>query len=94
MKIKCFYPDEERDIKFTVEELEKLLNDVYDEGRRDGINEAHPYAITTPNYPLNTPLYYNSTGPDTGTIYCTDDDSIGRTIITTMEATNVTGNDK
>ena len=94
MKIKYFYPDEEGNIKFTVEELEKLLNDVYDEGRRDGINEAHPYT-TTPSWPITTPLYYNTADPiNMSTIYCTDDNSIGRTIITSMEAKDVTRNNE
>ena len=33
MKIRYFYPNKDDKIEFTREELEKLINDVYDEGK-------------------------------------------------------------
>ena len=36
MKVKCFYPDKNGNIVLTKSELEKLLNDVCDEGYSDG----------------------------------------------------------
>lgn len=78
MKIKCFYPDKDGNIILTKEELEKLLNDVYEEGRAD----ANKNYITTTRdyYPYITPyVTYNSTPPidTTPYVYCTDTNSIG-----------------
>lgn len=42
MKIKCFYPDKNGNIVLTKNELEKLLNDVYDEGYSDGKQSSNP----------------------------------------------------
>ena len=78
MRVKYFYPDENGDIKFTREELEKLLNDVYDEGREDGRKEGH---ISTPVIIPSYPTYYNTPTWDYTKVYCTDDNSIGRTIL-------------
>ena len=94
MKIKYFYPNKDDKIEFTREELEKLLNDVYDEGREDGRNLVdhvyipyNPPTITTPY----TPIWYNSPttapGYDT-TIWCATDDAAGRYV---LERENYTG---
>lgn len=60
MKVRCFYPNRDGKILFTKEELEKLLNEVYEEGRStgwtQGYNAAHPVSIT---YPY-TPYWYTS----------------------------------
>lgn len=83
MKVKYFYPNKDGDITFTREELEKLLNDVYDEGKAEGLSISNPFAPYIV-YPYTSPIYYNSTPtPDykSTKIYCTDDDSIGRIVI-------------
>lgn len=86
MKTKFFYPNIDGNIEFTRTELEKLLNDVYDEGREAGKREAQPYIINFGNEPAPvsispTFIYNNTTGEplwNTNKIYCTDDNSIGR----------------
>lgn len=61
MKVKFFYPDRDGNIKFTREQLEKLLNDIYDEGKEDGRRECRPYYyINSPSEPP-TPIYYYNT---------------------------------
>lgn len=59
MKVKVFQPNSRGKIEFTRAELEKLLNEMYEEGRRD--------CERTHNYPFiyNTPYYSDSI---TGTI--------------------------
>ena len=49
-KIRVFTPNEKGKIEFTKSELEKLLNEVYQDGHRDGKNDS--YTITTPSYPF------------------------------------------
>lgn len=88
MKVKCFYPDKNGNIVLTKSELEKLLNDVYDEGYSDG-KQSSNLTITYPA-PLApyTPYYYNESSKKTidttPVVYCTSDDSIGRIIIEKM----------
>ena len=91
MKTKYFYPNTEGDITFTREQLEKLLNDVYDEGREAGKREVQPYIINIGNTPepapyLPTIIYNTPPAPTMPTwnwtkVYCTDDNSIGRITI-------------
>lgn len=84
MKIKYFYPNKDDKIEFTKQELEKLINDVYEEGRMDGTNVwvGNP-TITTPYYP---PVIYNEKPIDTNSyVYCTDTNSIGNTVIETSD---------
>lgn len=57
MRIKVFYPNDEGKIEFTREELEKLINEVYNEGKSDGTTV---YPITYPTYPTITNPYYQS----------------------------------
>lgn len=80
--IKYFYPDKDGNITFTKAELEKLLNDVYNEGRSDGEHYTRPY-ITNTN-PFWQPMVYNSTPLTTNdnTVYCTECNSIGKTYLT------------
>lgn len=54
MKIKVFNFDSHGKVSFTQEELEKLLNEVYEEGKRD-CEATHPYTWTSPfTYLTNT----------------------------------------
>ena len=82
MLIKYFYPNKEDKIEFTRQELEKLINDTYEEGRAEGTRvwTGNPI-ITTPYY---SPIIYNEKPFDTTPyIYCTDTNSIGNTVIET-----------
>ena len=95
MKPMFFYPNENDKVEFTREELEKLLRDVYEEGRADGIKiYTTPNIITMPYHPV----YYNTTPVYGSTeIWCTADDSIGNLTIErqnlTVGDTNVVRND-
>jgi hypothetical protein len=86
MKTKYFYPNKDGNIEFTREELEKLLNDVYNEGKESGIRESKPYIISIGDpIPTYQPtIIYNTPAPtwDYTKVYCSDDDSIGRTVLT------------
>ena len=55
MKIRVFSTNEKGKIEFTKDELEKLLNEVYYEGRNDYVT------ITTPSYPSWTISTFNTT---------------------------------
>lgn len=85
MKIRCFYPNEDDKIEFTREELEKLINDVYDEGREDGMKLNNPTYIPygTPIINPYTPIWYNSPPitTDRTTIWCSSDDAAGRCVL-------------
>ena len=55
MKVKVFTPNHNGKIEFTPAELEKLLNEIYEEGQRDcncnkSITWTNPYIYTTPYY--------------------------------------------
>ena len=81
MLIKYFYPNKDDKIEFTRQELEKLLNDVYEEGRAEG---TKMWISNTPSYPSYPPIIYNEKPFDTVPyIYCTDTNSIGNTVIET-----------
>lgn len=84
MLIKYFYPNKDDKIEFTRQELEKLINDVYEEGRMEGTKVwiGNP-TITTLYYP---PIIYNEKPIDTTPyIYCTDTNPIGNTVIETSD---------
>lgn len=62
MKIKVFEPNRYGKIEFTCAELEKLLNEVYSDGYRNGESDARSRAWTwTSPYLTNTPYYTIST---------------------------------
>lgn len=92
MKIKVFYPDRNGNIVFTKEELEKLLDEVYNEG----YNDARPYiwngpynggTITTPYY--TTISSSSSTGEcSNATTTATKNSSIPYTFTSTEEYLN------
>lgn len=55
MKVKVFTPNHNGKIEFTPAELEKLLNEVYEDGQRNcncnkSITWTNPYINTTPYY--------------------------------------------
>ena len=82
MLIKYFYPNKDDKIEFTKQELEKLINDIYEEGRMDvtKVWVGNP-TITTPYCP---PSIYNEKPIDlTPYIYCTNTNSVGNTVIET-----------
>lgn len=63
MKIKIFYPNPSGKIEFTREELEALLNEAYEEGRRES-HTTYPYISYTDGSPswtttTATPAYLN-----------------------------------
>lgn len=73
MSVKVFQTNKAGKIEFTRCELEKLLNETYNEGYRDGENHAKSSywtwtspSISTPTYPVIT--YRNSTDPIDGLI--------------------------
>lgn len=53
-KIRVFPKNEKGKIEFTKEELQKLLNEVYNEGRIDSYTISYGSNITT------TPYYYST----------------------------------
>lgn len=54
-KIRVFPKNEKGKIEFTKEELQKLLNEVYNEGKIDSYTISYGTNITT------TPYYYSTT---------------------------------
>lgn len=61
MKVRVFYPNKDNKIEFTKQQLEKLLDEVYEEGRAKGYDQGYaagrPVTIT---YPY-TPYWYTTT---------------------------------
>ena len=53
-KIRVFPHNEKGKIEFTKEELQKLLNEVYNEGKMDSYTISYGSSTTTPYYPTNT----------------------------------------
>lgn len=53
-KIRVFPKNEKGKIEFTKEELQKLLNEVYNEGKMDSYTIYYGYSTTTPYYLTNT----------------------------------------
>ena len=53
-KIRVFPHNEKGKIEFTKEELQKLLNEVYNEGKMDSYTIYYGCSTTTPYYPTNT----------------------------------------
>lgn len=64
MKVRVFYPNKDNKIEFTKQQLEKLLDEVYEEGRSkgysEGYNNSRPVTIT---YPY-TPYWYCTTSSE------------------------------
>ena len=85
MRPRIFYANEKGNIEFTKEQLEKLINDIYDEGKSDGISYNHiqyvPYQL-----PYQAPLFdYTkvicANEQDDLGAYFLNDDSIGRAVL-------------
>lgn len=58
MKVKVFQPNSHGKIEFTRAELEKLLNEVYSDGYREGESDARSRTWTwTSPFLTNTPYY-------------------------------------
>jgi len=77
MTIKFFYPDVDGKITFTKEQLERLINEVYEEGRKDGQNywphwNTWTYTTDTANPHWNIWTYTTDTAKiDAKTSPCT-----------------------
>jgi len=65
MMVKVFYPNKNGKIEFTKEGIEKLLDEVYNQGYRDGQNHHYwwssPNITTTPYYGTNSPTALDPT---------------------------------
>lgn len=53
-KIRVFPHNEKGKIEFTKEELQKLLNEVYNEGKMDSYTIYYGCSTATPYYPTST----------------------------------------
>lgn len=60
IRIKVFSYNEKGKIEFTKEELQKLLNEVYNEGKTDSYTISYGSNITTTPYPYSTITTSNS----------------------------------
>lgn len=60
IKIRVFSPNERGKIEFTKEELQKLLNEVYSEGKMDSYTISYGSNITTTPYSYPTITANNS----------------------------------
>ena len=60
IKIRVFSPNERGKIEFTKEELQKLLNEVYNEGKMDSYTISYGSNITTTPYSYPTITANNS----------------------------------
>lgn len=81
MKVRVFYPNKDGKITFTKAELEKLLDEVYKEGRADGYSQGyHDGKPVTITYPY-TPIWYSTTS-DINTITCNDNSTLTSTNMT------------
>lgn len=74
MSVKVFQTNKAGKIEFTRCELEKLLNETYNEGYRDGENHAKSsyWTWTSPSI-VNTTPYYGATCLDTDKVIRTND---------------------
>ena len=76
MSIKYFNSNENNKFEFTREELENLLNDVYEEGKKN--EEPLPLLEILAKA---KPAAYNEATESISSIYCTDTDSIGKIVL-------------
>ena len=90
MSVKVFQTNKAGKIEFTRCELEKLLNETYNEGYRDGENHAKSsyWTWTSPSI-VNTTPYYGATCLDTDKPIRTND--VGDIIYTGTAGDTITG---
>ena len=90
MSVKVFQTNKAGKIEFTRCELEKLLNETYNEGYRDGENHAKSsyWTWTSPSI-VNTTPYYGATCLDTDKPIRTND--VGDIIYTETAGDTITG---
>lgn len=81
---RTFEVDNDGYISFTKDELKKLLDDVYNEGRTDG--RLHSYVYTTPSWYYT----YTTATPDSVTI---NGSQLTYSTATVSNPTNVTGSE-
>lgn len=102
MSVKVFQTNSNGKIEFTRAELEKLLNDTYKEGHRDGEAKASNsyWTWTAPTLTGTNPITYDGNSairaiPDSATITCTnakvDTDTIAK-LATPKEEAEITAN--
>ena len=77
MKIKIFYPDPDGSIRFSKQELQALLDEVY----KEGYNEAKPYYQQSP--------YWSNSGSITTTPYMTYSNSNSSDSTVTVSNKNI-----
>ena len=77
MKIKVFYPDPDGSIRFSKQELQALLDEVY----KEGYNDAKPYYWQSP--------YWSNSGTITTTPYITYSSSNSLSSTTTVSNKDV-----
>lgn len=79
MKVKILYPEPDGSIRFSKQEIQSLLDEVYKEGYEDGKKNSsinyNPFyygnsVTTTPQYTLNSTSTSNSSND---VIYCPND---------------------
>lgn len=90
MSVKVFQTNKTGKIEFTRCELEKLLNETYNEGYRDGENHAKSsyWTWTSPSI-VNTTPYYGVTCLDTGKAIRSND--VGNVTVSGIVGDTITG---
>lgn len=93
MSVKVFQTNKAGKIEFTRCELEKLLNETYNEGYRDGENHAKSsyWTWTSPSI-VNTTPYYGVTCLDTDTDKAIRANDVGNITLTGTIGDTITGN--
>ena len=90
MSVKVFQTNKAGKIEFTRCELEKLLNETYNEGYRDGENHAKSsyWTWTSPSI-VNTTPYYGASCSDANKIILTND--VGNVTLSGTVSDTITG---
>ena len=81
MKYKIIEVDKDGKITFTKEELEKLLDDVYNDGFAAGKASSPIYVKEYPEYPTNTPV---TPTWDWNKVWCDAEKNYGTTSTVTL----------
>ena len=92
MKYKIFTAVNGDSLLFTKEELEKLLDEVYDDGYKSGFNAGRAgwagYYSWISNTPQNPPIYLDTPHWDPYKVTCTDPTKIPISLTTSTLTTN------